>query len=110
MHDVIAVSVELHVPPPGVAVAVYVMPAPSPSACTHDTSSAFFWVAATTLVTGFGGPVGVPETATEAAPTPMPLVAVTVNEYAVLFTSPVMVHEIPDGTEHDFPPGVAVAV
>ena len=30
--------------------------------------------------------------------------------YAVLFTKPVMVHVVPDGTVHDFPPGVAVAV
>jgi len=62
------------------------------------------------LVTGLGDPIGVSVTAAEAAPTPTPLVAVTVNEYAVLFTSPVIVHVVPDGTEHDFPPGVAVAV
>jgi len=110
VHDVIEVSAEVHVPPPGVAVAVYVIPAPSPSACTHDTSRAFFCVAATRLVTALGGPVGVPDTAVEDAPTPLPLVAATEKEYAVLFTSPVIVHVVPVETEHVFPPGVAVAV
>ena len=86
------------------------MPAPSPSACTHDTSRAFFCVAATTLVTAPGGPTGVIATAVELAPTPTPLVAATAMVYAVLFTKPVMVHVVPDGTVHDFPPGVAVAV
>jgi hypothetical protein len=110
VHDVMTVSVDVHVPAPGVAVAVYVMPAPSPSACTHDTSSAFFCVAATSVVTAPGGPTGVIASAVEGVPAPTPLVAATEIEYAVLFTSPVIVHVVPDGTEHVFPPGVAVAV
>ena len=44
------------------------------------------------------------------APTPTPLVAATAIVYAVLFTNPVIVQVVPDGTVHDFPPGVAVAV
>ena len=109
-QEVIVVAVEVHVAPLGVAVAVYVMPSPSPTPCTHDTSSALLFVAATRPVTALGGPVGIPETAAEATPTPTPLVAVTANEYVVLFTNPVMVHVVPDETEHEFPPGVAVAV
>mgnify|MGYP006198957963 CR=1 FL=1 len=46
------------------------MPAPSPSACTQDTSRAFFCVTATRLVTAPGGPTGVIPTAVELAPTP----------------------------------------
>jgi hypothetical protein len=49
-------------------------------------------------------------TVLELAPTPTPLVAATAIVYAVLLTSPVMVHVVPDETVQDFPPGVAVAV
>jgi hypothetical protein len=42
VHFVVTIAVEVHVAPPGVAVAVYVVSTPSPTACTHDTSSAFF--------------------------------------------------------------------
>jgi hypothetical protein len=41
---------------------------------------------------------------------PTLFVAATEIEYAVLFIRPVIVHVVPDGTEHVFPPGVAVAV
>jgi hypothetical protein len=110
VHAVNVVSVDEHVPPPGVAVAIYVIPVPSPSACTHETSSAFFCVAATSDVTAPGGPTGVIATAVDGVPTPTLFVAATEIEYAVLLTRPVIVHVVPDGTEHVFPPGVAVAV
>ena len=77
MHEVVTVAVDVHVAPPGVAVAVYLESVLSPSDCTHDTSSAFFCVAATSPVTEPGGPTGVTETAVETAPTPIPFVAVT---------------------------------
>ena len=80
LHEVITVSVDEHVLPPGVAVAVYVIPTPSPSACTHATSSAFFCGVASNPVTAPGGPAGITDTPEDAVPTPTLFVAVTEME------------------------------
>ena len=80
LHEVIAVSVDEHIPPPGVAVAMYVMPTPSPFACTHDTSSAFFRVVVTSSVTALGGPIVITDTSADAVPTPTLFVATTETE------------------------------
>jgi hypothetical protein len=61
-------------------------------------------------VTAPGRPPGVTDTAVDAGPNPTLFFAVTEIEYFVFFTSSVIVQVVPEGTVHDFPPGVAVAV
>jgi hypothetical protein len=79
-QELIEVSVDEQVAPPGVAVAVYVIPAPSPTACTHDTSSAFNCGATFNPVIALGGPTGITDTPEDAVPTPTLFVAATEME------------------------------
>ena len=77
VHDVIAIAVDEHVPPPGLAVAMYVIPVASPAVCVHETFRAFFRPTATTAVTASSMPTGETVAAVEATPVPIPLVATT---------------------------------
>ena len=92
-HDTAACAVE---PMYGVTVNPVMGAPPLEVGAVHDTTDeAFAFDDATTDVGATGGPIGMTEVdATDTAPVPAELVAVTVNVYEMPFVRPVTAHEV----------------